>query len=217
MKSFILALCGLLGIMAHSQAGILYNYQWSTASNPVTVNSDNGFYQLQVTPGAAKSNQSVSQNVIAASLGFTVLGQDSPTDTFTNKSFTLNLSLDDVNGGVSTPAPLAFKVDFTMNVSQGGIAAVDIVNFTPATKSTTVGGLDFVLDSLSWKDAVNTDNGQIPGTIAMAIHVQENGNPPPTDSPGPHETPEPSSLVLAALGIYGAAFWRRHRRVRADS
>ena len=218
MKRFaipVLLAAGLLAVADHVNAAILYNYDWQTQTNPVTVVSDNGMYKLNIIATPKSFNQTISQDTQAVNFALGVMpDQIAGTDTFTNKSFNMILLLDNnaPPGSSNSSAPMAFKVDFSLSVSNNQSTATAI-NLTPLTQGQSVGNLDFNVGVSSftgqWFTAPSVDNGSTKGGIGLHIDVKEQ------DAPPTNQTPEPSSMLLAGMGLLGFAGWRKLRGQKA--
>ncbi|MBY0526568.1 MAG: hypothetical protein K2R98_24445 [Gemmataceae bacterium] len=218
----------LLGVYpsAQAHAGVEFGYAWSYPAATALV-SDNSNYALVLSdlglvPQPGQPNLTGSADTLAARLSLhTTDLQTSSTDTFGSiakpQSFLLNLVLTDVSQPTAQDnslSPFAFKVDFSMDITNGTPSLTSFA-ITPLSDSVTLNGNTYTVSAQGeWFKAPTAADGIADGSVVLHIGV---GQPVPTPpGGGVHESPEPSSLMLAMLGMassgaFGIRRWLRRR------
>jgi len=183
---------------AHASVAWTYDFTPSTT----TVWSDNGNSKLVLTNQTPLMAVGTS-DVVATQISVVSSADDDTPDTFTKGDYTLSMKLTDVASGAFTM--LSFTGYFTGTVSAHS-TNIDNV-FTGQTSYENI-----LLGANRYNVMITTytppgPEGGLSGSIGAhaIVSVQPGG--------GPHETPEPTSLVLAGLGVggLGLARWRRWR------
>lgn len=202
----------------HARADMIgWSYSWSRT--PLSVAADGagtGGINLTVNPGGPIVGTS---DIVAVNLSSFSSAPAGTTDVFTNKPYTLTLALTDTAskqtgifsfGGTlsGTLSPTlaqisnAFDGPTTQQKVLGhNLYTVSLNPFAPPglPTSTTLGGI-------SAHVTVTPEAGTSPG-------VDTSQSDPGTTTPAVHNSPEPSTLVLAGLTVpvLGAARWWRRR------
>jgi hypothetical protein len=215
---FAIALAGTLVLCAGNHARAAYMYDWSTISgNTVTLNSDHGDYQMKITNEPNRGPLSDSTDTTASQLTIVhVNGKPWTMDTF-HGAFDLKLVVQDqansmTNDGLMGHAnPLIYHISFTTTVFSDGGTMTSALSLAPTTSTVNLGGDLFSAHLPStgqWFVAPPTVGSVNTGSVGLSIDFTPKG--PPTNP-----TPEPTSLVLAGLGVGFAGFsaWRKRRRL----
>jgi hypothetical protein len=198
--------------------------QWSATAGPTgpNYNPSNGTAginslnygsnaETQLLGTNATTNGSSSGSVVLAILGayFNLPSQDEARFGGSTGNYSLSLTLHDLASGAS--GSLTFQGNFSGTIVPG---VVDLTNtyMGPTTQTLTLGRNLYTVTIGSFVSPDITGPPPFvgrPGSISASISVQ-----PVTSS-----APEPSSLVLACLGLplFGLARWVRRRRQTADN
>jgi hypothetical protein len=210
-----------------------YFYNFSPVDNPTVLSDHSGMgivvnNQPQVGPIATGLNT----NVVAATLSTFINPGITGTDTFsTGQTSTVKLTIIDGTQNGSTTFGLKFSGTLSANNSQIGVTFDN--GMTSETKSLTVNGNQYsvTINSIvppgvpgAPPGTVGGAPGAIPGSIGGQIlaGIQVGPGPggggpgPGTGGGPPSSAPEPSTLVLSALGatLFGVGGWRKWRRGR---
>ncbi|HEY7310164.1 MAG TPA: hypothetical protein VH643_12450 [Gemmataceae bacterium] len=176
---------------------IQWTYNWSRSPTQVHADSPGTGY-ISLTDEATKSAAGTS-NLVATNLQAHSTATTSHPDVFTNKTYTLSLSLQDQASGKS--GTLAFTGEFngTLTANSSNIKNT----FTGATTQTLTLGDHLYTVTIGPYAAPGPTGAVNSGSIAARAEV--------TVSTIFH-TPEPNSCVLALLGGACAALVRPRRR-----
>jgi len=210
-----------------------YFYNFAPITNPTVLSDHSGMgivvnNQPQVGPVSANQNS----NVVAATLSTFINPGVTGSDTFsTGQTSTIQLTVTDGTQHASVNFGLKFSGSLSANSSQIGVTFDN--GQTSETKSLTVNGNQYsvVLNSIvppgipgAPPGTVGGVQGAIPGSIGGQIlaGIQVGGGGGGTGGGGggtttpPSSAPEPSTLVLSALGaaFFGMGGWRTWRRGR---
>ena len=198
---FGLALACVLSSAGGARADLIpWTYNW--APGPTVVTSDTGAGRL-VLSNEPLGHAIGDTDVVATNIkAFSTASPTAP-DVFTNRPYALNLTLRDTASGAS--GTLTFTGEFSGTLTSG---SANITNtFTGAlTQQIALGDNVYVVTIGNYAPPAP------PGAInAGAISAFAQVSVDPASA-----APEPSSCVLACLGLVSAAgaFWRRRRAVR---
>jgi hypothetical protein len=219
-----LALFCLAGPKARADL-IQWSYNWG--STPLSVSAD-GASTGGISLSTPSSTATGSSDIIAANLSTFSSALPGTFDTFTNKPYSLNLSLTDTASGAA--GNLTFKGLFSGALSPTS-AQITNVFLSPLTQALNLGANTYSVTIGPFSPP------GIPGSTnlgSIGAHVQvTSGSPPVTVPPvtvppvtvpptGLDQSPEPTTLVLAGLGLplVGAARglrWLRGRLARRQA
>ena len=177
-----------LGLQFHAQQ----HHAWSNSG------------QSQILLTGQSSLMAVgTSDVVASQVGVSSNVNDNTPDTFSHAAYTLTMKLTDLASGTFTN--LAFNGYFTGTVSAH---SANIQNFFTGLTSQTamLGGNTYTVTMTTFTPPGPGGDGGLQGAIGAhaLVTVQAGG--------GPHNTPEPSSLILAGLGLCGLGLLRKRRR-----
>ncbi len=204
-RTLTAALASLLLAAASARAEqVSWSYSWS--SSPAAVTSDDGTLgTVTFNPqsgGPLLGSHDSGPGILAATLDAS--GPASGTATFTNRGYGMTLHLTDNASGATGDLTFGGALSGTLG------SAYKLTNsFTaPITQSITLGGNQYIA-------TIGLFQAPLPGTPGqLGANVTVNGSGQTTPVT---QTPEPSSLVLVAVGLSacGLRGWWRRRRARA--
>jgi hypothetical protein len=187
---------------AHARADFIPWSYSSTLNSPVA--SDQGLASGVNTTGVATvQHTSGSQN--GASVAF-LQPYGSPSATFTNAALNVTFNLIDDNSGKSIALP--FTGFFNGSLMNGGTNLKFNVG-NPSAKTFNLGSNEYTV-AFGLYSPPSPGQG---GTVGVNVVVVPQGSTPPPGGPPVTEAPEPTSMVLAGLGLsaLGLRSWLRRR------
>jgi hypothetical protein len=199
----VLAVVLCLAITSPTRAGLV---QWSYTTTPgtSTVSADGAspVGNVQLTGGGAPAVAGPSSIVLASLSSFSTVDHSHP-ETFTNRPWSINVTISDTHS--HTSGTLTFSGVFNgLLSSQSSLITNTFTGLT--TQSITLGGNTYIVtaDTYVPPSIPNASN-----TGAFGAQVAVRG--------GAKGVPEPSSLLLCSLGAAGwvAVGWRRRFRRRS--
>lgn len=184
-----------------------YYYDFSPISNPTIYSDHSGMgiilaNQPQIGPIASGANT----NVVAATMTTFINSGVTGTDSFTDKTATLQLTIVQGSDKATGTWQLTFGGSLSAETSQITVAFVGGIN----TQILTVDGTQYkvTLNTIVPPGIPTAIPGSVGGSIvAGTISVQPGGGG------GNTTTPEPSTMILSCLGLslLGLARWRKRR------
>ena len=194
-----------------------WTFTWTSPDTTIFANSGTSALSLFPTSG----HGSGTSDIVAANLQAISTTPANTPDPFTGKGYTLNLHLvDDTSGNAGD---LTFTGHFDGSLSS---QSVNLTNtFDQNTGSLNLGGHEYSV-TLNSYNPPGLPGSTLLGALGGVLSVDEDlvransgivGNPPLASLlPPVHKAPEPSSLMLAALGLSSLSLgaWRRSRTKR---
>jgi hypothetical protein len=215
------AACLALTAPAARADSIPWAYDWSKSTNSVAGNAGNtGGVSFTSFSGVLAGDQSVHATTIAAFISQSA----KKADTYSGQAYHMVLDLTDKASSQS--GEVTFTGHLFGSVSLTGGASLTNTFDSPLTQALKLGGNLYTV-TIGPFIAPKVVNAGSDGRIDASVNVASAGSapPPPPAEPAPpapparpappaprvDSTPEPSGLVLAglALGIGGAAWWKR--------
>jgi PEP-CTERM motif len=178
-----------------------WSYEWTPTAFEMASTTGAGAVNFTAGSGTADGNSTV----VAMNLEAFSTADPSTPDTFVDASYAISIALTDTMSGES--GSLSFAGLFNGSLSTG---AVNIDNeFTgEPEQSLVLGGRTYTV-TIGPYTAPGVPGTPNLGAISASVAVTGDGPAPPP----PNTTPEPSSLVLAALGVSSLGLrWLRGRR-----
>jgi hypothetical protein len=181
---------------------ISFGYNFETP-NSVTGDSGNlGVISFATTnPGEASG----SATVVAAKLAAVSAATASNPDTFSGESYSLTLQLTDTASGKTGSLTFTGQLFGSLSATAANITT----SFATATQSLVLGNDEYSV-TLGPLVPPTTPNPTVVGTLEATINPELHEVTLPIE-PG-IQTPEPTGLLLAAIGITGVAVARRPKR-----
>jgi hypothetical protein len=189
------------------------SWTYNFGRSPVAVPSDNGGTGgLSLTDESTHHADGTSDIVATNIRAFSSATRSNP-DRFTNSPYTLSLFLQDDASKQSTT--LTFKGVFNGTISATS-ANVTTTFTAPLSETVKLGDHTYTINLGNYSPPGPPDASNA-GSISAHVGVDEFTPPPPNGGGGPPASaPEPSTLLLSALGLssLGMAGWRKWRRGR---
>lgn len=191
-----------------------WSFSWSSPN--LTIFADSGGSSISLFPSTGTGTG--NSDIVAANLQAISTAPGDTPDTFTNKSYTLNLHLTDDASGTS--GDLAFSGHFDGTLSSKNVGLTH--TFDQNIGSLVLGGHNYEVTLNAYNPPGvpgSTLLGGIAGTVTVdggIVVIDPPPPPPPPPAPPPVKAPEPTSLALAVLGLssLGVRGLCRNRRGR---
>ncbi|HZZ77735.1 MAG TPA: PEP-CTERM sorting domain-containing protein [Gemmataceae bacterium] len=200
---------------------------WAYSASTLTISSSTSS-KSSITFSGASGVASGNSGIIIYSLKTNSSATGAAPDSFSNVPFDLALSLTDIkstgNPGATSTGTVHFSglfnaTNVTSRSSLPGKTTWSLVlgNHSPTEAFITLGSSDdwrtYGIQVGSGSGSGFTSPGQpdgAPGSIQAIVTIQEEGGPVGAgSSPPPSNTPEPTTFILAALGLPLAVLLRR--------
>ena len=183
-----------------ARADVAWTYTWDVTPKVLTGDPGNSG-ALTFTAPAADSHAAGNSTVLAAALSTLSSALPSHPDTFSGQGYSLSLKLTDDASGQSGVLTFGGKLFGSMSAASSNITN----SFTaPLTQTLSLGGHTYSVTIgpfVAPGGPMQDNKGAISAQVAVG--------------PAVAQAPEPSSLLLAALGLPAAAALRRRRRTAA--
>jgi hypothetical protein len=172
-----------------------WSYDWGRT--PLAVSADGsgtGAINLATSPGTPIVGDS---NIIAVNLTTASSATDTTPDTFTNKAYSLTLTLTDGPSQATGQVTFNGHFDGTLSATNASIKNT----FDGDTTKTLRIGNDFFTVTIGPYTPPGAPNASLTGSISAFVSVNQG---PVVEPPVPipaEQAPEPSTLVLAALAL----------------
>ncbi|HVS37660.1 MAG TPA: hypothetical protein VMS17_19010 [Gemmataceae bacterium] len=198
------ALAVLFGAAFARAAPIAWSFDSTKSTFSVTGDPGNlGGVSFAALTGSFSGNQTIPiLNVIpGASPGGHI-------DTYSGDVYSVIVDLKDTNSG--DPGEFDFTGRLSGSVSTGGVSLSSIFD-DPQTVHETLGGHDYAVTI----GPFTSPTGDSRGSVSMGVAIDAATTAPPPPPIG--KAPEPSAVLLGALGASAAASmgWARRRRLSA--
>jgi hypothetical protein len=188
---------------------VSWQYNFTPSAIAIPANSP-GTGGLTLTNEPVKQADGTSDVVVTNIRAFSSAARNHP-DTFTHANFSFSLVLTDLASHQS--ATTTFSGFFSGSISQ--TSSNVLATYTaPLSRTFTLGGHVYTVNLGNYSPPGPPDASNA-GSISAHVAVDE--FTPPGGGPGPTgNAPEPSTLLLSALGLssLGMAGWRKWRRRR---
>jgi hypothetical protein len=210
--TFALALALCVGgaaradVLPPSQVSWTYNF---APAAPAVFADGNPGSSVAFTNESQKAATGPS-DVVATNLRTSSASSAASPDTLsTNGAYALNLTLTETEGGVTNTATLTFHGKLSGSFSKESALVTNA--FGPdATQSVTLGSYTFSVSMIAYTPPGPPDQTNA-GSISAHVSIAANGGT--GGGAGGGDAPEPSTMVLAGLGLsfLGFAGWRKRR------
>jgi hypothetical protein len=181
-----------------------WSYSWTPASGSVAATTGSGSLSLSSEPTGSALGDS---NVVATNIKSASTALAGSPDTFVNAGYTLSMSLTDATSGQTAMLNFTGLFNGTLS-SQSSQLTNSLTGLTSQT--VTLGGNQYTV-TLGTNIPPGPPSSSNAGAIGASVRVV------PGDSTGvPNSVPEPSTLVLAGLGVSGLLALRARRRKAAQ-
>ncbi|SRR5579884_4128764 len=204
----VLTLLAWLFLASSAARADLIGWSYDWARSPISVSADGGgtgTINLATNPGGQIVGDS---NIVAVNLTTASSAAGDAVDTFTNKAYTLTLTLTDGPTQTTAQATFAGHFDGTLSATNASIRNT----FDGDTTKTLRIGNDFYTITIGPYTPPGAPTASLTGSISAFVSVQPGPIPgPPIPIPA-EQAPEPSTLVLAALTLPLLGLARRRGR-----
>jgi hypothetical protein len=208
VKLAALALALLGGTTAQATPVSAANLQWTynfSPGSPSVVSDTNASAYIGLTNEPTKAAVG-SSDIVATNLRvFSAATAAAPDTLMTGGNYSLTLVLSTVDDGVP------YSTSMTFNGKLAGTFSAESANITNlfgpnSTQTVDLGSYTFTVSLVAYTPPGPPDQLNA-GSIAANVSVS---------SAGPAQTPEPSTMLLSALGLtcLGGAAWRKRRQAR---
>src|SRR5262249_4586986 len=180
-----------------------FSYNWNP--NPVDVAADVAGSKVTLSNEPA-GKATGDTDVVAANLKTFSNANPKKPATFTSKGYNLPIFLLDEESGKSGTLTFAGEFNGTVSAKSSKITNTFL---DPTTQSIDLGSHTYTVTMTSYSPP-GPPTGSKEGSIGAHVTVNPVDRPPDN----PKDTPEPSTMVLAGLGlsVLGAARWRKRRQ-----
>ncbi len=201
LSAFIITVCGLFAVAANSQAGILWQYDFSPSSPKVI--SDSGKNEITLNNQPLFSPEGTSK-VVATNLSIKT-PVDGSSDFFTNQNYSVKMFIKDVASGEF--ATLIFSGDLNGPITPGSAVIANTFDVANQTQIVELGDNIYTV-TINEYTSPPPPGGTSPGAIGGIVTITPKGGEEP------HDTPEPSTMLLAGFGLagFGLNAWRKRRQ-----
>jgi len=214
--SAVLLFCG-----AEARADkVAWSYNFTPSSTEIMSDSGQSKLILSNEPlGIASTQPGASSDLVATNIKTQSSVDPSTLDTFTNKAFSLVITLTDATTKASGSLTFTGLFNGTLNSGAAKIVATITGNLV---QSLVLGGNTYTVTMgqpnqyAAPSPPSSTNLGSISGTVGVDVAPGGGGGgggggPPPA-------SPEPASLLLAGLGLTaGVGYWWKRRRRQPEA
>lgn len=213
LMALIATVSSLLFIAADSRAGVLWTYDFTPSSPSVT--SDSGLNQIifeNQGPVTVEGSSKVTAANFYIKTPFVKTGPENNinSDFFDHQNYSIKMTLKDEASGDFTDVPLTFSGDLHGPITSA--SAILSNTFDPANQTHVVELGDYIYTvTINEYASPPRPGAGIKGAISGLVTITPKGGEEP------HDTPEPSSMLLAGFGLagFGLNAWRKRRQQRA--
>jgi hypothetical protein len=178
-----------------------FSYDFLT---PNSVTGDQGNLGVVAFSTTAGGQATAGATLTAASLTAVTSANSSNPDTFSGEGYTLSLQLTDSSSGKSGTLTFNGQLFGSLTASAANITT----SFSPTSKQILLGD-DLYTVSVGPLVPPTVSNPTVVGTLYATVAAQSEGQ---IIVSVPEPSPEPTSLMLAALGVTGFAVARKMSR-----
>jgi hypothetical protein len=180
-----------------------WSYNWTPSNGKIFADKPGSSYIALTNEPVGSANG--DSNVVATDLtSFSTANSKKP-DTFTHAAYSLSITL--VDGDSSKAGSLTFSGEFNGTVSAKSSKITN--TFTGLTTQSIHLGAHTYTVTIGPFSPPGPPTASKSGAISAFAQVTVDGG----------QTPEPSTMVLASLGLagFGAGWWRKHARKHVPS
>jgi hypothetical protein len=213
MRRFSAFLCGAAAVLLLGPAGARADFaNWSYNWNPTPPSGDYmattgvGKFNLSNEPAGSATGNS---DIVASNVKVYSTENPKKPAVFTNVAYSLTLFLLDEGSGKSGTLTFTGALSGTVSMKSSKLTNV----FTGLVKQSILLGSHVYTVTMNAYSPPGPPTASKLGSIGASVTVEGRDGGPPSNG-----TPEPSTMVLAGLGLsfLGAASWRKRRGRRSD-
>jgi len=221
MKRTLVAIAALATLVLTSTTVLADSIPWGYSATDTSIfNSNNPLSSSTIIMKGSSGVASGNSGIIIYNLSTTSTALDTSPDSFSNVPFDLAVTLTDImaTGSISGSKKTSNSVAFSGLFNATNVTTKSLLPGLNKWTSPTSAEVTLGADDVGWRKYTVTiasftppgQPGGAPGSIQAIVTIEPTEGPGGSgEDPPPSATPEPTSMVLAGLGLPLVIFLRR--------